>query len=194
MDTLTLFRQHRKDSESERRTSEIVKGDLSHRVWHSNMAFMLKAMMGSSMKNLGNNLGGEAEVKENPDGKETAESKGMTREEFEEYQRQLVEEKIERDHAFAHKKAERAAVRMHMRDKYRLPQSEKDDAQLQMVGGEVELPEDLAKMVQEDEEEEEEQDSLLSMLPEFDIDALKVRAQGTYTEVRRVAEEKCVLM
>lgn len=57
------------------------------------MAFMLKTMMGSSMKNLGNNLGGETETKENTDGKETAESKGMTREEFEEYQRQLVEEK-----------------------------------------------------------------------------------------------------
>lgn len=57
------------------------------------MAFMLKTMMGSSMKNLGNNLAGETETKENPDGKETAESKGMTREEFEEYQRQLVEEK-----------------------------------------------------------------------------------------------------
>uniref|UniRef100_A0A8C5M3S9 Complexin n=1 Tax=Leptobrachium leishanense TaxID=445787 RepID=A0A8C5M3S9_9ANUR len=158
------------------------------------MAFMLKYMMGSSMKNLGNNLGGEKEVKEDADGKETAQSKGMTREEFEEYQRQLVEEKIERDHAFAHKKAERATVRMHMRDKYRLPQSEKDDAQLQMVGGDVELPEDLAKMVQEDEEEEEEQDSFLSMIPELDIDALKTRAQGTITEVKRVAEEKCSVM
>ncbi|MEE6487740.1 hypothetical protein FKM82_015007, partial [Ascaphus truei] len=88
------------------------------------MAFMLKTMMGSSMKNLGNNLGGggETETKESADGKETAQSKGMTREEFEEYQRQLVEEKIERDHVFAQKKAERATVRMHMRDKYRLPQ------------------------------------------------------------------------
>ncbi|KAG8547821.1 hypothetical protein GDO81_027402, partial [Engystomops pustulosus] len=85
-------------------------------------SFMLKTMMGNSMKNLGNNLGGESESTENADGKETAQSKGMTREEFEEYQRQLVEEKIERDHAFAQKKAERATVRMHMRDKYRLPQ------------------------------------------------------------------------
>ncbi|KAM5193173.1 complexin-4-like [Mantella aurantiaca] len=157
------------------------------------MAFMLKTMMGSSMKNLGNNLGGETETKENSDGKETAQSKGMTREEFEEYQRQLVEEKIERDHTFAQKKAERATIRMHMRDKYKLPQSEKDDAQLQMVGGEVELPEDLAKMVQEDEEEEE-QGSLLSMLPDFDIDVLKTRAQGTFTEVKKVAEEKCEIM
>ncbi|KAM3937389.1 complexin-4-like [Leptodactylus fuscus] len=157
-------------------------------------SFMFKTMMGNSMKNLGNNLGGESESKEDSDGKETAQSKGMTREEFEEYQRQLVEEKIERDHAFAQKKAERATVRMHMRDKYRLPQSEKDDAQLQMVGGDVDLPEDLAKMVQEDEDEEEEQNSLLSMLPEFDINAMKTRAQGTITEAKRVAEEKCCLM
>ncbi|CAH2292259.1 complexin-4-like [Pelobates cultripes] len=158
------------------------------------MAFMLKYMMGNSMKNLGNNLSGETETQEAPDGKETAQSKGMTREEFEEYQRQLVEEKIERDHVFAQKKAERATVRMHMRDKYRLQQSEKDDAQLQMVGGDVDLPEDLAKMVQEDEEEEEEQNSFMSMIPELDIDALKTRAQGTITEVKRVAEEKCNVM
>ncbi|KAM8940535.1 complexin-4-like [Pelodytes ibericus] len=158
------------------------------------MAFMLKTMMGSSMKNLGNNLSGETETQEAADGKETAQSKGMTREEFEEYQRQLVEEKIERDHVFAQKKAERATVRMHMRDKYRLQQSEKDDAQLQMVGGDVELPEDLAKMVQEDEEEEEEQNSFMSMIPELDIDALKTKAQVTITEVKRVAEEKCNLM
>ncbi|XP_075706674.1 complexin-4-like [Rhinoderma darwinii] len=155
-------------------------------------SLMFKTLLGSSMKNLGNNLGGETESTEDSDGKETAQSKGMTREEFEEYQRQLVEEKIERDHTFAQKKAERATVRIHMRDKYRLRQSEKDDAQLQMVGGDVELPEDLAKMVQE--EEEEEQRSLLSMLPEFDIDAMKTRAQGTFTEVKRAAEEKCCVM
>uniref|UniRef100_A0A8C5NR31 CPLX3 protein n=1 Tax=Junco hyemalis TaxID=40217 RepID=A0A8C5NR31_JUNHY len=46
----------------------------------------------------------------------------MAREEFEEYQRQLLEEKIERDKAFAQRKAERATVRMHLRDKYHLAQ------------------------------------------------------------------------
>ncbi|KAM4048945.1 complexin-4-like [Anomaloglossus baeobatrachus] len=156
-------------------------------------SFIFKTMMGSPMKNLGNNLGSDKESKGNSDREETAQSKGMTREELEEYQRQLVEEKIERDHTFAQKKAERAAVRMHVRDKYKLPQSEKDDAQIQMVGGEVELSEEMAKMVQE-EDEEEERGSLLSMLPEIDIDGMKTRAQGTFTEVKRAAEEKCFVM
>lgn len=37
--------------------------------------------------------GGDDEPKGSSDGKETPQSKGMSREEFEEYQRQLVEEK-----------------------------------------------------------------------------------------------------
>lgn len=65
---------------------------------------------------------------------------------------------------------------------------------MQMAGGDVELPEDLAKMVQEDEEEEEEQGFLHSMLPDFDMNMLKTRAQGTITEVKKVAEEKCEIM
>ncbi|KAJ1085193.1 hypothetical protein NDU88_005326 [Pleurodeles waltl] len=154
------------------------------------MAFMLKKVMGSSMRS----LGGDAERKDSPDGKETPQSKGLTREEFEEYQRQLVEEKIERDHNFAQKKAERATVRLHMREKYQLPQSEKDESQIQMVGGEVELPQDLAKMVQDDEDEEEANGSLFGMLQDVDFDALKTKAQGTLTEVKRAAEDKCTVM
>ncbi|XP_029468740.1 complexin-4-like [Rhinatrema bivittatum] len=155
------------------------------------MAFILKYMMGTSMKN----LGGDAEKKEAGDGKETAQSKGMTREEFEEYKRQLLEEKIERDLTFAQRKAERAFVHTHMRDKHHLPQSETDDAQIQRVGGEVELPEELAKMVQEKEEEEEEGgSSLLGMLPEVDLDAMKTKAQGTFREVKHFAEDKCAMM
>ncbi|MBN3317065.1 CPLX4 protein, partial [Atractosteus spatula] len=140
--------------------------------------------------------GGEEEKKAEGDGKETAESKGMTREEFEEYQRQLVEEKIERDKQFAQKKAERASLRMHMRGKYRLPQSEKDDAQVQIVGGDVDLPEDLAKMVEQDEEEEEASDSLLGKIQnmELDFDVIKTKAQATMTEMKQVAEEKCAVM
>lgn len=67
--------------------------------------------------------GKEEPPKEPPkDGKATTLPNGMAREEFEEYQRQLLEEKIERDKAFAQKKAERATVRMHLRDKYHLAQ------------------------------------------------------------------------
>ncbi|XP_062452301.1 complexin-4-like [Rhea pennata] len=138
--------------------------------------------------------GTEEEPKEPPkDGKAATLPNGMAREEFEEYQRQLLEEKIERDKAFAHKKAERATVRMHLRDKYRLAQDERDDAQLHVAGGSVELPEELAAMVRSEEEEEEEEDGVLSFLTklrEVDFQALRGRAQDTVEEVK----EKCSMM
>ncbi|MBN3309713.1 complexin-4c [Amia ocellicauda] len=157
------------------------------------MSFLLKSMVGGQMKNLSGG-GGDEEKKADPDGKETPESKGMSREEFEEYQRQLVEEKIERDKQFAMKKAERANLRVQLREKYRLPDSEKDDAQIQMVGGDVDLPEDLAKMVEEDEEEEEASDTLLGKIQNMDFDVLKNKAQVTMTEIKLAAEEKCAIM
>ncbi|XP_021234555.1 complexin-3-like isoform X1 [Numida meleagris] len=80
----------------------------------------MAAFFTAALRNL---RGGEEEPKAPPkDGKAAALPQGMSREEFEEYQRQLLEEKIERDKAFAHKKAERATVRMHLRDKYHLAQ------------------------------------------------------------------------
>ncbi|NXY49845.1 CPLX3 protein, partial [Ceuthmochares aereus] len=119
---------------------------------------------------------------------------GMGREEFEEYQRQLLEEKIERDKAFVQKKAERATVRMHLRDKYHLAQDERDDAQLHVAGGAVELPQELAAMVHSEEQEEEEEDAgafaFLSKMREVDLPALRDRALGTVDEVK----EKCALM
>lgn len=140
--------------------------------------------------------GGEDEGASGADGKETAESKGMSREEFEEYQRQLVEEKIQRDKDFATKKAERANLRGLLRDKYRLPQSAQDDAMVQMAGDDIDIPEELAKMVDEDEEQEEINDSFMGKLQNMDVDfdAIKTKAQTTMTEVKQAAEEKCVLM
>ncbi|KAK4807883.1 hypothetical protein QYF61_007789 [Mycteria americana] len=141
--------------------------------------------------------GGEEEPPKGPpkDGKEATLPNGMAREEFEEYQRQLLEEKIERDKAFAQRKAERATVRMHLRDKYRLAQDERDDAQLHVAGGAVELPQELAAMVHSEEEEEEEDGSVgafafLTKLREVDLPALRDRALGSVDEVK----EKCALM
>nr|XP_009940306.1 PREDICTED: complexin-3 [Opisthocomus hoazin] len=122
------------------------------------MAFMVKSMVGGQLKNLTGGLGGE----EKSEGeKSPAEAQGMTREEYEEYQRQLVEEKMERDAQFAQRKAERATFRSHFRDKYRLPKNETDDNQIQLVGGDVELPKELAKMIEQDNEEEEEKNSVI---------------------------------
>ncbi|XP_038632932.1 complexin-4-like [Scyliorhinus canicula] len=162
------------------------------------MTFFLKNMISGKIKDLtgggGGGEGGEEEKTEEGDGKPTAKSSGMTREEFEEYQRQLLEEKIERDNAFTQRKAERATVRLHMRDKYRLSQSDKDESQIQLAGGDVELPEELAKMVQEDEDEEESNDSFLGTIQNMDFDTIKIKAQETFTEIKLTAEEKCSVM
>ncbi|XP_053855651.1 complexin-3-like [Vidua macroura] len=117
----------------------------------------------------------------------------VAREEFEEYQRQLLEEKIERDKAFAQRKAERATVRMHLRDKYHLAQDERDDAQVHMAGGAVELPQDLAAMVHSEEEEEDGSAgafAFLEKLRQVELPALRDRALGGVDQVR----EKCALM
>lgn len=157
------------------------------------MAFLLQHMLGDKLKNM---TGGNNEGEENADGKETAASKGMSREEFEEYQKQLVEEKIARDKEFATKKAERANLRVQLRDKYRIPQSAQDDATVQMAGDDLDVPEELAKMVEEDEEQEEMNDSFLGKLQNMDVDfdSIKSKAQSTMTEVKQAAEEKCVMM
>ncbi|XP_010580164.1 complexin-3-like [Haliaeetus albicilla] len=141
---------------------------------------------------------GEEEPPKGPpkDGKVATLPNGMAREEFEEYQQQLLEEKMERDKAFVRRKAERATVRMHLRDKYHLAQDERDDAQLHIAGGAVELPQELAAMVHSEEEEEEEEDggagafAFLTKLREVDLPALRDRALGSVDEVK----EKCTLM
>lgn len=59
------------------------------------MSFLMQHMLGDKVKNMmgGGGGGGEESGQAAGDGKETPASKGMTREEFEEYQKQLVEEK-----------------------------------------------------------------------------------------------------
>nr|XP_038952908.1 complexin-4 isoform X2 [Rattus norvegicus] len=84
------------------------------------MAFFVKNMISNQVKNLGFG-GGSEEKKEEGGTSDPAAAKGMTREEYEEYQKQMIEEKMERDAAFTQKKAERACLRVHLRDKYRLP-------------------------------------------------------------------------
>ncbi|XP_018426007.1 PREDICTED: complexin-4 [Nanorana parkeri] len=160
------------------------------------MAFLLKGMVSSQLKSFG--LGDTSEEKkEGSEASDPAAAAGMTREEYEEYQRQLLEEKMERDAAFNQKKAERATLRVHLREKYRLPQSEKDDNQIQMAGDDVELPEDLQKMMAEDQVEEEEKSSFMGhiqSIQNMDMDTFKEKATATFTEIKQSAEEKCLLM
>lgn len=61
-----------------------------------------------------------------------------------------------------------------------------------MVGDGTDLPEDLAKMLDEDKKEEETNDSFFHKLQNTDVDA-KTKAQATVT-VMKQATEKCALM
>lgn len=56
------------------------------------MAFLMNQMLGDKLKSFTGG-GDEGNGKAEAEGKETAVSKGMSREEFEEYQKQMVEEK-----------------------------------------------------------------------------------------------------
>ncbi|KAA0716264.1 Complexin-4 Complexin IV [Triplophysa tibetana] len=119
---------------------------------------------------------------------------GMSREEYEEYQKQVVEEKMERDAEYATKKAERACLRTCLRDKYRLPKSEQDDITIQQAGDDVDVPEELIKMVDGDAPQEEEKESIMQNLQNMDVDQLKEKAQATFVEMKSKAEEKCTVM
>ncbi|XP_010138639.1 PREDICTED: complexin-4-like, partial [Buceros rhinoceros silvestris] len=75
--------------------------------------------------------------------------------------------------------------------------SEVDENQIQMAGDDVGLPEDLQKMVAEDQVEEEDKDSILGQLQNIqnmDMDAIKEKAQATFTEMKQAAEQKCSVM
>uniref|UniRef100_UPI00398EBCAE complexin-4a n=1 Tax=Pristiophorus japonicus TaxID=55135 RepID=UPI00398EBCAE len=160
------------------------------------MSFLLKSMVSGQVKNLGLG-GGDEEKKDEGGSSDPAAAAGMTREEYEEYQKQVVEEKMERDGLFAQKKAERASLRIHLREKYRLPKSEQDENQIQMAGEDVELPEELRKMVNEDQEEEEVKESFIGQiqnLQNMDADQIKEKAQATLSEIKQAAEQKCSLM
>ncbi|KPP62513.1 complexin-4-like [Scleropages formosus] len=153
------------------------------------MAFLIKSMVGNPLKNIG--LGGGEEKTEEAAPSDPAAAAGMTREEYEEYQKQLVEEKMQRDADFLHKKAERATLRTCLREKYRLPKVRR----LSVRKCRVYL--ELLKMVDEDAEEEEEKDSILGQIQNIqnmDMDQIKEKAQATLTEMKAKAEEKCSLM
>ncbi|KPP71631.1 hypothetical protein Z043_109437, partial [Scleropages formosus] len=108
----------------------------------------------------------------------------------------LLFSRMERDASFAQRKAERATVRTHFRDKYRLPKNELDETQIQQAGQEVELPTELAKMIAEDNQEEAHKRSVLGQLSNIqnvDLDQLKDKAQATLEDIRHSAE-KCSVM
>nr|XP_020448112.1 complexin-3 [Monopterus albus] len=155
------------------------------------MAFMVKHVVGGQLKNLTGGL-----TEEKSEGEKSEGAAKMTQEEFEQYEQQLEEEKREREAHFAQKKAERATVRSHFREKYRLPKNELDETQIQQAGDDVVLPTELAKMIAEDNQEEEHKQSVLGQLSNIqnvDIDQLKDKAQATLEDLKKQTE-KCSLM
>ncbi|XP_016130774.1 complexin-4-like isoform X1 [Sinocyclocheilus grahami] len=112
---------------------------------------------------------------------------GMSREEYEEYQKQMVEEKMERDAEYATRKAERACLRTCLREKYRIPKA----------GDDIDVPEELIKMVDGEAPQEEEKESIMGQmqnLQNMDMGQLKEKAHATFVEMKSKAEEKCTLM
>ncbi|XP_056268757.1 complexin-3-like [Pseudoliparis swirei] len=108
----------------------------------------------------------------------------------------LLKQRQEREANFVQKKAERATVRSHFRDKYRLPKNETDETQIQQAGDDVVLPTELAKMIAEDNQEESHKQSVLGQLSNIqnvDIDQLKDKAQATLEDLKKQTEN-CSLM
>lgn len=76
-------------------------------------------------------------------------------------------------------------------------QSEQDENMIEIAGDDVDVPEELLKMVDEDATEEEGKDSILGQiqnLQNMDMDQLKEKASATVTELKTKAEEKCSVM
>ncbi|GAB1301820.1 Complexin-4 [Apodemus speciosus] len=158
------------------------------------MAFFVKNMISNQVKNLGFG-GGSEEKKEEGGTSDPAAAKGMTREEYEEYQKQMIEENDgERCCIYPEKGREGMpssppqgqiqASKGLGRDGSAMTligdeltelecQTAKEDGgmrvkwtrhKIQLAGDDVDLPEDLRKMVDEDQDEEEEKDSILGQL------------------------------
>lgn len=68
---------------------------------------------------------------------------------------------------------------------------------IEIAGDDVDVPEELLKMVDEDATEEEGKDSIMGQiqnLQNMDMDQLKEKASATVTELKSKAEEKCSVM
>ncbi|GAB5579533.1 complexin-4 isoform X2 [Prionailurus iriomotensis] len=161
------------------------------------MAFFMKTMISNQVKNLGFG-GGSEEKKEEGGTSDPAAAQGMTREEYEEYQKQMIEEKDGKRCRIHTKKGREGMPQSPSQRKVQAPKgSEMDENQIQMAGDDVDLPEDLRKMVDEDQEEEEDKDSILGQLQNLqnmDLDTIKEKAQATFTEMKQTAEQKCSVM
>ncbi|KPP69357.1 hypothetical protein Z043_111896 [Scleropages formosus] len=72
-----------------------------------------------------------------------------------------------------------------------------DQDNMTQAGDDVDVPEGLLKVVDEDASEEQQKESILGQmqnLQNLDVDQIKEKAQATFTEMKTKAEEKCCIM
>lgn len=65
---------------------------------------------------------------------------------------------------------------------------------IQQAGDDIDVPEELIKMVDGDAPQEEEKESIMQNLQNMDMDQFKEKAQATLVEMKSKAEEKCTVM
>ncbi|XP_078390220.1 complexin-3-like [Cetorhinus maximus] len=132
------------------------------------------------------------------DGKTAGASKAgkLSRKDYRRHLQALEEEKKKRDEDFARKKVERAAMRSHLRQKYQLGQNETDTRQLKAVKGRVDLPEDLAAIVNVGRTAGTAPRLLGAFpgLPETNLTELTNTAQAAINQLRQTTERQCALM
>ncbi|XP_053559317.1 complexin-3-like [Bombina bombina] len=111
----------------------------------------------------------------------------------EQHRKDIQEEMKRRDSLFAQRKAERAVMREHFREKYHLTQNSRDEQQVKGAGGNRKMSKDLRIMVKQDEPSSDDF-SILGMLGyhSLDLDYLKKSAHSTMDSIQPAA--RCLLM
>ncbi|XP_077178555.1 complexin-3-like [Paroedura picta] len=85
-------------------------------------------------------------------------------------------QKNKRDATFTQRKAERAAMRAHLREKYQLPKNRMDKKQMEAAGGKVTVPQDLLAIVKS--KASSDTGSFFSGFSDLDFSSFRTTAQN----------------
>ncbi|XP_038238429.1 complexin-3-like [Dermochelys coriacea] len=94
-----------------------------------------------------------------------------------EQNQRIQDKKSKRDMVYAQRKAERAAIRTHIREKYQLPKNEADKKQLEAIGGKVKMLQAHVAVVRP--QGTPDFDSCTSGLSAMDLSSLKKTTEST---------------
>ncbi|XP_060614120.1 complexin-3-like [Anolis sagrei] len=92
-------------------------------------------------------------------------------------------QQTKRESAFAQRKAERASMRAHLREKYQLPKNRTDRKQLEAAGGKTKLPQDLLAIVKP--KDTSEPGSIFSAWAGLDFSSLRITAESAVESLKR---------